>query len=300
MKRFVCFLLCLLFILFSFTGCFSLINYQSERSGPAMWIVEDRDGHRCYLFGTVHTGKKTDAFPLPDVIEDAYSYCDYLAVECDCTVEGDDLPEGDGSRITDHISESVYNAAVASIKRHNGEYNGEYDNKSAAFWYGLLDSFVTQDCGFSAEYGTDIYFIKKAKDENKTVFEVEGYEYQAELAGKVSDKVYEHFMISALNNRSSSGMEYYNQLYRSGDMSTLEYTLTTGRNSKTSDAVLAEQLKAYYDLMYTERNAKMAEALYGYLTGGKRVFFAVGAAHTVGSDGIVELLKDKGCRVYRK
>ena len=301
MKKIISIILCLIFVTFSFTGCFSLIGgYATERRGPAMWIVEDRDGNRCYLFATNHTGKASDEFPLADVIEDAYSFCDYLAVECDYTSEGETIPSGDGTSILEHISETVYNAAVASIKRHNGDYNGEYDYESVAFWYGLLDSFVTKDCGFDSAYGTDIYFINKAKNDNKTIYEVEGFEYQTELSQRVSDKVYENFIISMLNNRSSSGMEYYNDLYRSGDMATLEYTLNSGRNAKVTDAALAEQLKAYFDMMYTERNARMADALYAYLTGGKRVFFAVGASHVVGDDGIVKLLKAKGCRVYRK
>jgi uncharacterized protein YbaP (TraB family) len=42
------------------------------------------------------------------------------------------------------------------------------------------------------------------------------------------------------------------------------------------------------------RNPKMAEAIENCLKNGERCFTIVGAAHVVGKEGIVSLLKNKG------
>ena len=62
-NRFISALLALTICLFTvfLSGCLAL-SYDTERQGPAMWIVEDKDGHRCYLFGTVHVGKTAMRF----------------------------------------------------------------------------------------------------------------------------------------------------------------------------------------------------------------------------------------------
>ena len=51
--------------------------------------------------------------------------------------------------------------------------------------------------------------------------------------------------------------------------------------------------------MLTDRNIGMADKAEEYLDSGKSVFFAVGAAHMVDSDGVVQLMKDRGYTVER-
>ena len=49
--------------------------------------------------------------------------------------------------------------------------------------------------------------------------------------------------------------------------------------------------------MYTDRNAAMLETAKEYLESGDVVFFAVGLAHLLAEDGLVNTLRDAGYTV---
>ncbi len=285
------------------SGCFQFISSLSDYSSyPALWIVEDQDGHRCYLFGTNNTGKDDTLFPLPDVIEDAYSYCSAVASECDLTEEQDGAPATytDGTTIKDHLSERVYNAAVSFITAKEGEYDEKYDKYTAAEWYSMIERYSIKTYGYSTEYGTDRYILNKAKTDGKKIYELEGASRQSELVGSVSDEVYEYFIISTLNNRGSTSYDYYDQLYRTGEMRALERAVEGSRNAVYPDAALKAKMDEYYSIMLVGRNKAMAEEVLKYLSDGERVFVAVASSHIVGTDGIAEILRSNGCKIIRK
>lgn len=302
-KRILLFLCILLAAALSMQGCLSsLLSVQTERRGPAMWIIEDNDGHRCYLFGTFYAGKDDSMFPLSDVIEDAYSYCSAVAVEYDMTADVADAAPvyDDGTTIKDHLSENVYNAAVSLIKIRDGEYKGQYDDYTIAAWYSILDQYVTSSSGYSTEYGTDVYFVKKAKADNKKLYELEGAEYLDGIGAYISDRVYEAFIISLLNSRGGSSLSSYDTIYKNGDMTTLTYAVNSSRSAQYQDAALSADMETYYTKMFTERNIKIADGIKEYLASGERVFVAVDCSHIVGNDGIAAVLQSGGYKVIRK
>ena len=53
----------------------------------------------------------------------------------------------------------------------------------------------------------------------------------------------------------------------------------------------------YEKAMYTDRNAAMLETAKEYLESGDVVFFAVGLAHLLAEDGLVNTLRDAGYTV---
>ena len=89
-------------------------------------------------------------------------------------------------------------------------------------------------------------------------------------------------------------------LYQSGDVASLERALKASRTQKYTDEALQAAMEEYDRLMFTERNALMADSLMKYMSEGRRVFFVVGCAHMLGDDGIVALLRENGYKVYRK
>ena len=305
-KRFISALLALTICLSAvfLSGCLAL-SYDTERQGPAMWIVEDKDGHRCYLFGTVHVGKNGNAFPMCDVIEDAYSYCSYIAAETDVTKPSDEdslklYEYKDGTTVKDHLSEDVYNKAVAVITEHEGSYNGQYDKYNLSLWYSIIDGYNTEKSGYSAEYGSDTYFINKAKNDGKAVVETESEEIQAEMTSSIPDAVMEYFISSALANNGSASLDYYDTVYQSGSVDVLSYSLDSSKTAQYRNTALNSGMKEYYDIMFTKRNRALADAVIKCLSDGDRVFFAIGLTHLCGDDGVVAQLQRDGYRVIRK
>ena len=53
----------------------------------------------------------------------------------------------------------------------------------------------------------------------------------------------------------------------------------------------------YSKAMEWDRNAGMLDVAKGYLSSGKTVFFAVGLAHLIAEDGLVNTLRDAGYTV---
>ena len=304
MKRIISFLLCITVFASALclSGCFQFLSLDNYSVYPALWIIEDRDGHRCYLFGTENTGKDDGIFPLPDVIEDAYSYCEAVAVSYDVTEANTKEPikYTDGTTIKDHLSERVYNAAVSVITANEGEYNGKYDSYHICEWYSIIERYTALSYGYKTEFGTDRYFINKAKDDGKAVYGLESAEYQTELLLSISDKVYEQFMISVLNSRGSTSYDYYYQLYTTGDADSLARMVNSSKSAVYNDAELKAQMDGYYDLMFKERNKATAEAIMNFLSEGKRVFVAVSCTNIVGTDGVAAVLSSSGYKVIRK
>lgn len=299
-------------------GCLPA-SYSQTRRGPAMWIVEDKNGARSYLFGSQHVNKSGDVFPLPDVVEDAFLYCDALAVEYDIIAEEErqaafseqerleyeaSFTYPDGQTVKDHVPEKLYekmsayvNAAMIRSGVEEG-YRGEYDKYNTAMWYSLLESIQTASEGYSVEYGVDRYFLNKARGSGVQILEVESDADQLRMLLEIDDAVYIHMMESMLTY--SSGLAYSDMLYQSGDMASLERALKASRTQKYTDEALQAAMEEYDRLMYTERNAIMADSLMKYMSEGRCVFFVVGCAHMLGDDGIVALLRENGYKVYRK
>jgi uncharacterized protein YbaP (TraB family) len=71
---------------------------------------------------------------------------------------------------------------------------------------------------------------------------------------------------------------------------------TSTEGLSEAEAALMEEYNAK---MLTERNIAMAEFARTQLLSGDTVFMAVGAAHMVGEDGIVSLLREMGYTVEK-
>lgn len=288
------------------TGCLPLSYLENmDRQGPAMWIVEDKEGHRCYLFGTVNAAKSADMYPFADVIEDAYSYCGYIAVESDVTKPDDgeltDLYKyKDGTTVKDHISSETYAAAVEAIKEYEGGYDGKYDDFTAIYWYSLIYNYNSSLCGYKTEYGSDTYFINKAAGDGKKVVEITGEKKRAEALLSLSDTATDYFIRSALANRGSTALDYYDVIYKEGGTELLARSVNSGKNAQYGSAALNAAMSEYYEIMVVQRNKTLAEAVKKALSDGDRVFFALGISQLVGDDGVVSVLQSGGCRVVRK
>jgi len=53
-------------------------------------------------------------------------------------------------------------------------------------------------------------------------------------------------------------------------------------------------MKSIYEKIVCERNKNIALKIESYLKTKERYFIVIGAAHLVGKDGIIEILKKKG------
>ena len=311
-------ILCFAILTSVFTSCiFGTLN-GGNRYGPAMWVAEDSEGNIVYLMGSVHIGEKS-MFPFCDEIEDAFEMSDALAVEYDI-VKSENDSQGwteeeldaynaqfmipDGKTVKDLIDPDIYESAKAYLTE-KGYYTPEFDYIVPVMWSSAISQYMITDAGYSAEYGVDRYFINAAYDLGKEVIDIESEQSQIELLISEPVKVTEYNIKSSLAAKDALiGPRYvYGMMldvYNSGDMENLEKMVFADIPKGTFDEETEKLYNEYMEKMYGDRNRVMADAVKQYLAEGRTVFLVVGAAHMMGDDGIIALLRSEGYTVYRK
>ena len=275
---------------------------------PLLYRVADTKGHQIWLFGSIHVGILTMT-ELPPYIINAYKNASALAVEVD-TIEAQQnesvmvnalsrLVYTDGSTIRDHISEELYQEAVAIFRLHQ-IYNPALDQYMPAFWSSMIDSFLTENDQISSNYGVDLTLLQKAKADRKSIISIESALSQYQMMGDWSPALQENLLASSVTS-------YKNPVAATYQLEQMLYAWCTGdaallRDLSSDDAEdLDETEKQLYEeykkTMITDRDAKMTDFARDCLAEGKEVFICVGAAHVIGENGIVDRLTAEGYTV---
>lgn len=283
-----------------------------EKATPLFYHVTGADGQEMWLMGTIHIGDERTGF-LPQEIYDALDSSSALAVEFDPEAfekklqKDDNLAKranstylyADGSSIVDHVDPMLC-AAGFKLMKAAGYSMTEIDVLKPHYWGSMIEDFYMGQ-GYSkleAEKGVDNRLMARAREKKIQILDVESGIDQMEMLGGYSDGVQQMLLASAVgtpcaeyNNRNQELFE----LWCKGD----EAALIEYLKDDTSDMNKWE--KAIYDEynreMSTKRNAKMLEVAKGYLESGDVVFYAVGLAHLLAEDGLVNTLREAGYTV---
>ncbi|MGM1047162.1 MAG: TraB/GumN family protein [Bacillota bacterium] len=275
----------------------------SKATGEAargfMWEVEN-NGNTVYLVGSMHIADDS-FYPLRSEIEDAFVEADYLGVEIDISKAVNEEQQKlimnmgmyqDGTTLKDHVSKETY-AKVEGILKRNGMESNALDAFKPWVVETTISSLKSATAGYEAAAGIDLYFIQSAVERKIPVLELESYKSQLGMFDGFSDKLQEKNLNATLDNFDTLGdsIDQMANMWKSGDdQQLLELT--------NSMAVDPEYNKA----MLVDRNIGMADKIDGYLKSDKKeeYFIVVGAAHYLGKDGVIQLLRDKGYTVVRK
>lgn len=287
-----------------------------EQATPLFYRVTGEDGGQMWLLGTIHVGDERTA-RLPQEILDALASSDALAVEFDTEGYTQSLMEDeeaiaeyisamlytDGTTLGDHLGDSaLYESTVALLKA-----TGNYTNESVAlltrpvFQSQILQSFfMTNGYRLSSSYGVDARLQELAREQDIEIISVESGEFQMELLGDLSDELQELL----LKQTVEYGQYAYNaetqalfEMWCRGD----EAELTAYITAEEDDSGLSKQEKALYaeyeNALGGMRNKDMLKLAKRYLRSGDTVFYAVGLAHLLADDGLVNSLRDAGYTV---
>jgi uncharacterized protein YbaP (TraB family) len=270
-------------------------NKPSSQKG-FLWKVQSKTGV-AYLVGSIHA-YKSELYPLPKKMEDAFDKSDALAVEANVNeVKPESLMTmingavfTDGSALKEHLSRETYEMTVQKLKEL-GLPLEIFQNTKPWFIALTLTSMELQKLGLDPEHGIDNYFLKKAEN-RKRVVELESIEYQVNLLSSFSDAEQELFLVSTLKDLDLLKKEISSILtaWNTGDTKTMESYVS--RSLQDDPRMLPIYKKLVFD-----RNRNMASKIEGYLKTNEQYCIVVGAAHLIGKNGIVEILKKKGYTV---
>ena len=277
-----------------------------ETITPLMYeITKKGSTNKIYLFGSIHLAE-TNKLDFPNYINNAYNNSKYIACEFDLVKYQEDqnallemmqdMIYTDGTTIKDHLSNETYNKLVNFLKE-KGMYTEIYDIYKPMFFESLITTIMTDDAKIKADDGIDIYFLNKAKKDNKTILEVESYEYQTKLLNNFSDKLYD-LMIADLIDEYDKELESLKDLYEAWKKGDIERILKESdeelkiKGNYTKEEI--QIIKDYNKKLIDDRNMGMTNKLIEYFNNNYNTFYMVGAAHLVGENGIAHLLETKG------
>lgn len=264
-----------------------LTNWAEEPDGPFLWRVE-KAGAVSHIFGTVHVG--VNLSDLPPVVRERLDVSDRLIVEADTedmsspeVVMGLLLPKGQSLRtmlgkkhwkiLLKHVGQIFPGPALDRLPPWMVQTMLTLDDPRSA---GATDSLDSQ-------------LVSRARRQNKRVLYLETAQMQLEL---LAELIGVKELRETLDDvpAARKGLRVLLRAYRRGNLAAL-----AGLTLDPKD--MAENPR-HFELMLFQRNRNWMTMLREELGRGG-VFVAVGAAHYVGEEGLLELLRADGFMVAR-
>jgi hypothetical protein len=149
-----------------------------------------------------------------------------------------------------------------------------------------------QKLGFDPKLGIDRYFAERAIQSNKPMSGLETAEFQLDLFDQFSAKEQELLLRQSMNEMDhlERNVTEMVRAWKSGDVGSLERHLLAG-------------MRDYPEIhrkVIDDRNRRWLPQIEGLLSRGENALIVVGAAHLVGNNGVIQLLKDRGYRVEQQ
>jgi uncharacterized protein YbaP (TraB family) len=251
-----------------------------------------------YLGGTCHLLRQSD-FPLPKEFYTAYDASDVLVFETDLSKLKDAATQqllmstamfSDGSTIKSHLSAQTYN-----LLKEYCDANGIPLETISLFKPSIVVVTITamelMKLGVTEE-GVDTFFYQQAINDKKFIQELETVEEQIQFLVGMGDGNEDAFVRHSIKDLKSIKQNYESLVdaWKKGDVKKLNDLMVAELKTKTP--------KLYKELI-TDRNEKWLHSIDTYQKTPQKEFILVGVGHLVGSDGIVEALRQKGYKVEK-
>jgi len=152
-----------------------------------------------------------------------------------------------------------------------------------------IEAMQWMKAGFDPQLGLDMHFYEQAKKDNKTVQGLETVEYQIARFDEMPPELQDHLLSETLKelDTEQASMSKLIEAWRTGDAPAVEKIVLKD----------LQQEPQLYQRLLVERNKNWMPKLETLFTRRTRALVVVGAAHLVGPDGLLAMLKAKGFSV---
>lgn len=270
------------------TGC--ACAPQPQPSRPALWRVEDRQGHAGWLFGTIHSSPEPLAWQTPEVrsalrgSRTIMVEVGNLADEAAVGAVFARLAQASGRPPLAQRVPASARPALAALEDKAGLRDHDFAGMDT--WAAALTL---------ANAGTDSDHIRNGVDravvalaDGRPVVELEGAEGQLALFDALPEQEQRDLLVEVIREAAGPDQDLSAD-WRRGDMRAIE--------RETRAGMLADpQLRR---VLLTDRNLRWTARIANVVTNGGQPFVAVGAAHMAGPEGLPGLLERRGFRVTR-
>ena len=156
----------------------------------------------------------------------------------------------------------------------------------------LITAFEAQKAGLDAALGLDKYFFDKARAASKPVLALETAESQIDRFDKMPESLQEQMLRSTLTELDSqqNSVAAMINAWKTGNAAALE------KMSLSS----FDGYRGAYTSLIVERNNNWVPQIEACMARPQPCFVVVGAAHLIGPDGLLTLLKKKGYQIEQQ
>jgi uncharacterized protein YbaP (TraB family) len=286
----------------SLLTCFLAFGCIRPTEHPLLWVVE---GERpAFIYGTIHL-PDARVLTIPPVVRAAFDASDVVYTEITLDRETEQkvepvsrLPEG--QRLQAVLPPELYKRTARYFRARGVDLEALADRK---VWF-IAATVGVLDCvgEFLWRPPLDKYFWTLARWRGKETAAIETMDEQIAVFESltIEEQVQQlEAAVTACERAAAEGTSPCRKLveiYLRGDEDELEGVLKADAPEGGDDAVRKLMFR-----LVNERNVRMADRIAGRLRERPELvqFFAVGAGHLVGADGVVARLSASGFRVRR-
>jgi uncharacterized protein YbaP (TraB family) len=250
-------------------------------------------GATVYLLGSVHL-LNPEAGKLPPEVDSAFAHAKTIAFETSLDSLKTRAPElmtlarnAPGTTMRSVLTPAGAAKADSVLKGY-----GLTIDALAAFkpWFAalLMTQMVIQKAQFQPQYGVDAQINARAHEANKPTTGLEPVDFQLHLFDNLLPSEQEDLLVSASSpDSSAANLISIKDAWVAGNTAVLDSVLN--RTKKESPTLYAK--------IVVNRNKSWMPRIDAMLQGTDDALIVVGAAHLVGKDGMVEMLRAKGYTV---
>jgi hypothetical protein len=276
-------------ILVFLAGCKTSESAAVKSDNSLLWKIEGENLKTpSYLLGTIHILPQKDFF-LSEVMKQALANTQQVVLELDM----DDPAMGmtmlqnasmsDGSTLDKLLSAEDYQKLDALVKKSTG-VGVEVFNKWQPM---LIASVVMQQMMDSQTASYELTLVRLAQEAQKEVKGLESIQEQTEAMATIPYPQQAKYLSEILNDFDKQKVLFGKmvELYKAQNLNALlDYMVEQSGGIDFSTVLL------------NQRNHKWIPKI-GSIAAEKSTFFAVGAGHLPGKDGVLALLRKAGYRV---
>jgi uncharacterized protein len=277
-----------------------LVPVRPLAASSFLWKVTKGQGV-VYLVGSVHM-LTADFYPLAPALETAFKSSDLLVEEADLaemlapTAQFSLLARGmlPAGQTLDKV---VSPATLALVKSHSSVLGplGTLDAvKQFKPWFlaMTLEALEWQKAGFDPSLGLDKHFYDRAQVDGKAVQGLETTEFQISLFDSMTPEQQDRFLAETLKDldKETASVGKLASAWKAGDVAGVErYVLQDMQNDPQ-----------VYERLLVGRNRTWLPKIEALFSRPRPTFVVVGAAHLIGPNGLVAMLKAKGYQLVQQ
>ncbi len=284
----------------------TLVKSQTTAASPAvetenalLWEISGKKlSTPSYLFGTIHLIPRAD-YSFSDKAKEAFKKAKRAAFEIDLEETMDisglmpmmmKMYMNNDTTLRDLLTTEEY----ADVKAHFDKVGLplSFLERIKPMFLSMLaseDMASSLGKGHSEDSPTTSYefeLLAMAQEQKKEVVGLETAAYQMSMFDSIPYKAQAKMLVDAINSEDTSGSDEFDrmvQLYKNQDIQGMQSMMGEGEDG----------LGKYEDLLLVRRNRNWIPVMEGMMQ-DKVTFFAVGAGHLGGKQGVVNLLREQG------